>query len=72
METKEYKSNSYKPCDCGSDCYMLGQNKNPLQPCWGNVSVIDEIRWGDDWSWFHACQGHSEMYDGFEYEQEKI
>lgn len=37
-------------------------SEDPGKPCWGEVSVIDEIDYGDDWGWVHSCQGHLAEY----------
>jgi hypothetical protein len=47
------KSASYKPCGCGSDCYLLDADDN--EPCWGKVDPSGIS--GDD-DFCHACQGH--------------
>lgn len=60
---------SYEQCSCPSDCYMLDIEEDPNKPCWGEVRAIDEIDWGDDWSWVHACEGHASVYDGDVYEE---
>lgn len=48
---------SYRPADCcpGLHCY----HGNEAEPCWGQTEVVDEINWGDDWGWVHACEGHA-------------
>ena len=64
-------SESYNPdACCGDDCYAIGMNDN--EPCWGDVSVVSEETYGDDWYWVHACQGHYSTYDcyGCEYKPE--
>lgn len=60
------KSASYKKADCcGDDCVMLDAYDD--QPCWGQVTVIDEDYWDDDWCWVHACEGHVEHRYGKQY-----
>lgn len=65
--------NTYNPdfC-CGEDCYKFDfDDEQKTQPCWGKVRVVDEIRYGDDWNWVHACEGHYDMWDGGSYKNEK-
>jgi hypothetical protein len=49
---------SYNPdACCGQDCVLQGMDSK--EPCWGDVSVVDEVDLGDgDWTWSHACEGH--------------
>lgn len=55
-------SNSYKLCNCGEGCVAF--ESNPDQPCWGQVSAVDEVETSDgDWVWIHACEGHWDLYD---------
>lgn len=64
------KSNSYNPnACCGADCNLLGNDPN--EPCWGDVTCIDEIYDEDaeDHFWLHLCKGHVDCYDG-KYAQE--
>lgn len=54
----EVKSQSYKPCECGSDCDYLDKGG----VCWGQVSAVDEIELLEEYLWAHTCQGHSGVY----------
>ena len=45
---------------CGASCF--GKDSDPLQPCYGEVVVIDEEYNDDDYWWVHACQGHRNGY----------
>ena len=55
-------------CICGSQCiYQYREN----EPCWGDITVSDEIYDGNDWSWIHVCSGHYEVWDGGNYIQKK-
>ena len=56
-------SNKYDPDSCcGEDCIFYG--KNPKEPCWGQVDVVDEIETVDgDWEWIHECEGHDDCWD---------
>jgi hypothetical protein len=66
--TDRIVSKTYNPkACCNSDCYALDCNKNQDEPCWGDVEVIDEIVYDDDWSWIHACQGHKSCWEGKPY-----
>jgi len=41
---------------CGTDCSW---HDTEGEPCWGDVTVIDEVQYGEDeWGWIHACEGH--------------
>jgi len=62
---------SYKPCHCGDDCFAL-PTEALNEPCWGQVEAVDEVHAGDDWVWVHACQGHSDCYEGGKYKPEPI
>ena len=57
------KSNRYDPDSCcGEDCEFYG--KNPKEPCWGQVNVVDEIEIGDgDYKWIHECEGHDDCWE---------
>lgn len=60
---------SYKACTCGADCWAEGTNDN--EPCWGEVSAIDEWYSEDDYGWIHGCEGHDgDMYCGKSYRPE--
>lgn len=61
------KSASYKQADCcrGVDCVLLDAYDD--QPCWGQVTVVDEDYTEDDWWWVHACEGHAQHRDGVTY-----
>ena len=49
---------------CNADCWFEDvYEPDPNRPCWGDVEVVDEITFGDDWAWIHSCQGHHDMYD---------
>ena len=50
-------------CCKGFDCCFFGDS-TPEEPCWGVVSVIDEICYGDDYNWIHCCEGHEVNYLG--------
>lgn len=53
----------YKKCSCGEDCYMHDDSdEQAVRPCWGDVITVDELCWGDDYSWVHACRGHTNYY----------
>ncbi len=60
---------SYKQADCcvncDCDCDYLNWYDN--EPCWGQVTVVDEIYSDDDSWWIHACEGHAERNDGGKY-----
>ena len=60
---------TYKTCGCGADCYVRALDVEESRGlCWGNVSAIDEVGLADeDYGWVHACEGHSDTYDGGEY-----
>lgn len=63
-EVKENKSITYNPESCcNSDCWMMGINDNPGQPCWGKVFAVDEVEAFDGLMWIHSCEGHQEMWD---------
>lgn len=51
------------PCSCGAFCDFA----NPGQPCYGKVTVIEEVECndGEDYYWIHACEGH---FNGGRYE----
>jgi hypothetical protein len=52
---------SYKPSTCcGAECFRY--KGYPDEPCWGQVTVIEEETAGDDQWWIHACQGHQDCY----------
>lgn len=61
----------YKSADCcpDEDCDWLGDNED--EPCWGQTTVTDEWWYddenGSDSGWIHACEGHSECYEGKSY-----
>lgn len=48
---------------CDTDCNLLGSN--PEEPCWGDVSVVDEVEdENGDYVWVHSCSGHwDSLYD---------
>ena len=50
------------PCfDCRRDtCDFFGIGG----PCYGQISVHDEINVGDDYEWVHACEAHDECVAG--------
>ena len=55
------KSPSYKQAVCcvNTECCHLGRNEN--EPCWGEVTCVDEVTLGDDdYSYIHACKGHAD------------
>lgn len=65
----EHYSKSYNPSACcGNDCtydYLSTEEK----PCWGDVEVVGEecnSDYSDCW-WIHACQGHINIYDNYNY-----
>jgi hypothetical protein len=43
-----------KNCYCGAPCDFVRDD----EPCWGDIDVVDEIVYDDDYSWVHACEGH--------------
>lgn len=48
---------------CGVDCAFNGRGRQS-EPCWGDVTVIDEVQYGDDdYGWVHVCEGHKDVYD---------
>lgn len=51
------KSNTYKKSGCcgDSDCILLGVNDD--QPCYGQVSAMEEYDGTNHW-WVHICEGH--------------
>lgn len=59
-----------KPCNCGAPCawsHRIGE------PCWGPVSVVDDVDEGAVGStWIHACQGHEAVWDGGPYRFEAL
>jgi len=55
----EHCSKSYNPASCCGDDCSFNWHATEEEPCWGDVEVIDEIYSETDWSWIHACQGHT-------------
>jgi len=60
---------SYNPkACCGDNCFALGYN--PVEPCWGDVSVTEEeVSTNEAW-WIHECKGHANCYNGGKYKPE--
>lgn len=64
-------ASTYRPCGhCGCDCDNLDWQDN--EPCWGEVTVVDEDTWEDesghpDSAWVHACKGHVNNRNSCEY-----
>lgn len=58
---------SYKTADCckDKDCDWL--DATSTEPCYGQVTVVDEIYTEDDCWWVHACEGHAGVTDGEKY-----
>lgn len=56
-----------KPCDCGATCDCAHDGN----PCWGQVSPVDEVPVDEDgdYAWIHACEGHFDVYDSGDYIQ---
>ena len=64
-------SYGYKRCCMGSECYKLYSNSEK-DPCWGEISAIDEQTVGDDdYYWIHSCEGHADQYDDSKAEYRK-
>lgn len=63
-----YRSKSYEPCDCNFDCQW---DNDPAQPCWGKVTIYEDIFYDDDgtpnYDEYHACEGHLPFQSGLEY-----
>lgn len=60
------KAPSYKRANCcGDECVLLDVYDD--QPCWGQVVVIGEDTWDNDWCWVHACEGHAMHREGVQY-----
>ena len=53
---------------CNALCYT-GENR-PEEPCWGDVTCIDETWDDEDAYWVHACDGHQPAYEGGKYKPE--
>lgn len=53
---------------CDEWCQFRGVDDE--EPCWGEVTVVDE-EWNDDgdWWWIHACEGHAPLQSGDQYRQ---
>lgn len=55
-----------KPCDCGSlRCDYADVQE--IEPCWGEITVVDEVYTEDDYWWVHACEGHEDVNAGDPY-----
>ncbi len=52
-----------KCCCCGAECDY--HEFDSAEPCWGNITVVGEIYYEDDYYWEHACLGHEDIiYNG--------
>ena len=63
-------SKSYNPDSCcGTHCDYWYRHDDS-EPCWGDVTVVDEVEGEDGWEWVHCCEGHRPEYDGEGYLKE--
>lgn len=42
-----------------SNCWATGRAD---EPCWGEVSAVDEGYGETDYWWIHSCEGHDDLY----------
>jgi hypothetical protein len=69
LETPTFRSPSYAPCECGEDCPCRSTEE---RPCWGAVTVVDEIPTEDGPGFIHACEGHAKpVTDSGDYTPER-
>lgn len=62
------KLDSYRSCECGSDCDFLDTRKD--ESCWGFVQPVEEVYDEDNYYWVHACEGHNLVNYGGKYREE--